>query len=129
MKFEFLTAFEVLEHLENPIADISELMDMSENVFVSTTLVPDPPPSPPDWWYYSPNSGQHISFYTRKSLQVIADRFNRNLLSRGDYHLFSREPKSEMKFRLAMNSKTARLITLLNPQPSLIDADYKHMTR
>lgn len=129
MKYEFLTAFEVLEHLENPIADMAEWMEMSENVFVSTVLVPKEPPRPPDWWYYAQSSGQHISFYTARTLQVIADRFGRALVSDGDYHLFTRTPLSEIKFRLAMNRKTARLINLLRPRPSLIDSDFQRMTR
>ena len=41
-RFDFLTAFEVLEHLPDPISDVSRLMELSDNVFVSTALVPSP---------------------------------------------------------------------------------------
>lgn len=128
-KYEFLTAFEVLEHLENPVADLGELMDLSDNLFVSTELVPEPVPRPPDWWYYVPTSGQHVSFYTRKALQILAKRFGRTVLSRGSYHLFSREPQSESKYRLATNFNTARLINRLHRRQGLLESDFKLMTR
>jgi hypothetical protein len=39
----------------------------------STLLVPEPAPKLEDWWYYGLEHGQHIAFYTRKSLAVLAN--------------------------------------------------------
>ena len=52
--FDFLTAFEVLEHLSDPVAGLEEMLKLSENVFVSTCLVPEPTPGLAEWWYYMP---------------------------------------------------------------------------
>jgi hypothetical protein len=114
--YDFLTAFEVLEHLVDPLADLSKMMSVSENVFVSTCLVPQPTPKLSDWWYFMPSSGQHIAFYTTESLRIIAAYFGRNLLSCGSYHLFTREPQSSLLYRLATNFRVAGVINRMHDQ-------------
>ncbi len=126
-KYEFLTAFEVLEHFTDPVSDLSGLMDLSDNVFISTCTLPEPAPALPDWWYYSPTTGQHISFYTQASLEVLAARFGRTLLSHGPYHLFAKGPQSAIRFGLATRFQFARMINRMYRHPSLIDADLQQM--
>jgi len=75
--YDTVCAFEVLEHLADPVVGLADLMSLSENIFFSTCLVPEPAPSLADWWYYSPSSGQHISFYTMESLRILAARFGK----------------------------------------------------
>lgn len=128
LTYDFLTAFEVLEHFTDPVADLSKLMSLSDNVFVSTIIIPQPAPRIPDWWYYSPSTGQHISFYTTESLRILATRFGRNLLSVGSYHLFTKQPKSSLLYRLATTSRIARLVNRMYRHQSLIDSDYQQMT-
>lgn len=127
-KADFVTAFEVLEHLPDPIQDLAGLMDVSDNVFVSTCLVPEPVPSLSDWWYFSPATGQHVAFYTRQALEVIAARFGRKLLSRGSYHLFTKEPKSELLFAAATRLRIARVVNRLYRRESLIEEDHRRLT-
>ncbi len=82
-QFEVLTAFEVFEHLVDPIAEIREILKYSKNILFSTELLPNAGYLPDEWWYYSLTEGQHISLYTLKSLSVIADKFNLKLYSNG----------------------------------------------
>jgi hypothetical protein len=128
-RYDFLTAFEVLEHLPDPISDLSALMDISDNLFVSTYIVPEPAPRLSDWWYFSPTTGQHIAFYTRKSLQIIAAHFGKSIVSQGAYHLFSKKPQSDLLFRLATKLRIARNVNRLYRRPSLIESDLQQMTR
>ena len=128
-RYDFLTAFEVLEHLTNPIEELSKLMSVSDNVLVSTCLVPEPTPRIQDWWYFVPTSGQHISFYTEKSLHFLAMRFNRFLLSAGPYHLFTRTPKSSILFGLLTRLKVARMVNFIYRRKSLIESDFDKMTK
>lgn len=127
--YEFLTSFEVLEHLADPMAELSTMMSYSPNVFVSTEILPHPTPKVTDWWYYSLAVGQHVSFYTLETLKVIAARFNRNLLSRGSFHLFTTAPKSRILFRLATSQKAAPILRVCYRRPSLVGPDYEQMSK
>lgn len=124
-KYDFLTSFEVLEHLADPFVELSKMMSLSPNVFVSTVLLPHPAPKISAWWYSSTTTGQHISFYTLESLRLIARKFGRNLLSRGPYHLFTLEPKSQLLFRLAANRKVSAVLNMMFKRPSLNDGDFE----
>lgn len=89
--YELVTAFEVFEHLENPLSEIEKILQYANSVLFSTELQPDIEiKSINDWWYFVPETGQHISFYTRKSLQCLAEKFNLNLYTNNrDLHLLT----------------------------------------
>jgi hypothetical protein len=99
MTFELLTAFEVFEHLADPLTEIKTMLNYSSNLLFSTLLVPKNVQAVTDWWYFSPDHGQHVSFYTASALQTIAKRFGLNLRTNyTDIHLLSREPISKRIF-------------------------------
>jgi Methyltransferase domain len=127
--YDLLTAFEVLEHFDDPLVELAMMMALSENVFVSTTLLPNPLPRVSDWWYYAPLSGQHISLYTLEALRLLAQRFGRNLLSRGCYHLFTKAPKSRLLFRCATSQRIARIINPMHKRASLTEPDFQLMSK
>lgn len=77
-KFELLTAFEVFEHLINPKEEVEKMLQYSNTIIFSTELMPQEIPDVKDWWYYGFNHGQHISFYTKKTLYTLANQFNLN---------------------------------------------------
>lgn len=96
-KFEAVTAFEVLEHLVNPIEEIKNIIAYSDNLFFTTELIPADVPK--DWWYFSFETGQHISFYTEKALQYIASKFDKHYYTDGKWlHLFTAKPLHENPF-------------------------------
>ena len=78
-KFELLTAFELFEHLEDPIAEVKNMLVFSDSILFSTELQPNNIKDHEDWWYFSPESGQHISFYTKKSLEALAEKLGLTL--------------------------------------------------
>jgi hypothetical protein len=125
IRYGFLTAFEVLEHLVDPISELESMMQLSPNVFVSTMPVPEPAPAISDWWYLTPSTGQHVSLYTQRTLQAIAKHFNRSLLTFDSYHLFTAETHSRSFFRLAMNLRFAKALNRIHRRSSLIGTDYE----
>lgn len=94
-KFELATAFEVFEHITDPVNEIKQILSLSDSVLFSTYLQPRKKlTSQQDWWYFAPQGGQHISFYNKQSLQIIAQKNNASFFTNGkDLHLISKKIK------------------------------------
>ena len=106
--YDLVTAFEVVEHISNPIEELKHLAAANDRFFFTTQLQPAEPPRPADWWYYALESGQHITFHTLASLNILADRLGYQLTSNGDqYHLFHRVPIRPIT-RMLLSRKVAK---------------------
>ena len=111
---ELVTAFEVLEHLCDPTEEIEKMLSYSQNILFSTDLVPAHTPKPGAWWYYGLEHGQHISFYTMKSLLHIARTYHLNLYSDGkSYHLLTAKSIMPVMFKVAVHPVASAIINLL----------------
>jgi 2-polyprenyl-3-methyl-5-hydroxy-6-metoxy-1,4-benzoquinol methylase len=90
-----MTAFEVLEHVPDPYTFLRELMTTYEcRTLIFTTRTYSGGPPDPDWWYYSRVTGQHISFFQRRTLQVLAKRLGLSLFACGEVLVMSDRPLS-----------------------------------
>lgn len=87
---DVVTALEVVEHLLHPVRELQPFVDGAMALFVSTVLVPERAPALDRWWYYSLESGQHITIFSRRSLEAFADQLGFHVTSIGDLHVFSR---------------------------------------
>lgn len=125
-KHELLTAFEVFEHLANPLDEISNMLDLSKSIFFSTALLPSDIPKPCNWWYYGLEHGQHVSFFTHRSLLCIAKQFGLNMYTDGrSLHLLTDKTISPFLFTILSHQKIAALLHLLYKQKTLLDDDFK----
>lgn len=89
-KYELLTAFEVFEHLVNPKEELERMLCLSDTIIFSTELMPQEIPDPKDWWYYGFNHGQHISFYTEKTLSTLAHQNKLNYYNVEGVHILTK---------------------------------------
>jgi hypothetical protein len=103
--YEAVTTFESFEHFVNPIEEIENLLKISRNIIFSTELLPNPIPKPEDWWYYGLDHGQHISFYSEKTFQFIADKYGLNYSNLGSLHLLTEQKISNLKLKILKFSK------------------------
>jgi hypothetical protein len=89
--YEMVTAFEVLEHLNDPIKEVREIIHrFSPKIFLFSTTVHNGK-IPDDWWYFSETGGQHISLYSQKSLNIIASKLKLHFSTNGvNIHIFSK---------------------------------------
>ena len=86
-RFEFVSAFEVLEHASNVLELLTDIFKITDNFIFTTEL--NNIAINEDWWYFAPEHGQHIMFYTYKSLELLAKKFNKNFYTNGFIHAFS----------------------------------------
>lgn len=100
--FNAVTAIEVLEHVEDPIGFIRDALILAKcDTFIFTTQLFDgSPPQPEKWWYYSFETGQHISFFQRRTLQTISAKLHLNLASAGGLHVLSMAHFNEYLLRI-----------------------------
>jgi hypothetical protein len=99
-----VTAIEIMEHLEDPLGFVREALERTRaNVFIFTTeLFKGAPPAPSKWWYYSFETGQHIAFFQRRTLELMAKRVGLSFISRRGLHIFSKEPIESWRLRLVL---------------------------
>ena len=130
--FEILTAFEVFEHLEDPVAELKKLLRYSSSILFSTMLQPQNnnlPLTPQNWWYFAPEMGQHISIYTVNSLKILANKYNLNFYTNNvDIHLFTNKKINQTFFKMVCNYKIAKLILKFTDRgEGLLHTDYKYL--
>lgn len=124
--YELLTSFEVFEHLVDPASELEKMLKWSSNIFFSSELQPPVVNSPNDWWYIMPETGQHIAFYTAKSLQLLGEKFGLNYYTNNfNLHLFTKKKINPLLYRVIIKRRAAILLNLITSnKQSLTMADY-----
>lgn len=125
-KFLLATAFEVLEHLVDPHEHFAKLDHLAPHWLVTTELIDSPAPALDDWWYYLTDTGQHISFYSKKSLELVAAQYDRRLISCGrGLHFLTKSKVSEGFIRWVLKNKSSRIFDFLIRDTSLLPHDFQ----
>lgn len=107
-KCSTLLAFEVFEHIDDPLAFVKQkILQYEPRNFIFTTLTHHYEVPPQDWWYYTFETGQHISIYKRETLQRIAKEIGWNYLAISDeMHILTQHPTSRIdQILLARNNR------------------------
>lgn len=136
--FEAITAFEVFEHLVSPIDELKKMLKFSKVVIFSTELQPDGDLTPDNWWYFTPETGQHVSMYSFKSLETIAESESLFLYSnKHNLHIFSKEKLAfdpfEKQEQNVFTSLLTRVISKVTPskgkkeRDSLLLSDFNYV--
>lgn len=112
LPYTAVTAFEVMEHLPDPVGFVADLLDSTgtDTIIFSTELFAGEPPAPDEWWYYAFATGQHISFYQRRTLELIGKRFGMNLYSSGTFHIWTRAKINPLAVRLLLSPRVSGLL-------------------
>lgn len=126
---DLLTAFEVFEHLADPVTELQKMLALSDTILFSTTIQPTDDVKPQTWWYFIPETGQHVSLYSRASLQALADRFNLHYSWKGeDIHIFSRKAINNHFFKVILNPRVNRFYNIVSGnRRSLLQQDFENI--
>lgn len=127
-----LSGFEVIEHVPDPLAFIREIMATHQcRTFIFTTVpYSGVEPPDPDWWYYSRITGQHISFFERRTLDILARKLGLSLYAAGGLFVLTDRP---LRNHWMLRILTSRLAYPLSRfvrwrQGSRIQTDHQRMT-
>lgn len=98
--YEAITSFESFEHFVSPLEEIEKMLSISRNIIFSTELLPNTIPKPNEWWYYGLDHGQHISFYSEKTLKYIAKKYDLHYINLNGLHFLTEKKIPKYKIKL-----------------------------
>ncbi|HQT30366.1 MAG TPA: class I SAM-dependent methyltransferase [Thiobacillus sp.] len=110
-----ISAIEVLEHTLNPLEFIEQILATHQTntlIFTTETFPDNAPPAAGKWGYYAFGTGQHIAFFSRKGLSLLAKRLDMHYFPLGRLHVFSKEPLVSWKLKLASHKLMVMPIAL-----------------
>ncbi len=125
--YDVAAAFEVLEHLPNPLAHLKATQSQFgyETLFFSATCFDTNKIPGPDWWYWAFETGQHISFFSEQCLDFMAAQLGmRKVHLKGDVYAFTSLPNLSWPGGL-----TRRRLERQHRKDSLTEQDYAVMKR
>lgn len=114
-RYAAITAFEVLEHVQDPVEFLSELMESTgaRSLLMSTELYAGESAPPTSWWYYTFNAGQHITFYRHSTLVRIAEILGLRLHSANSVHLMTDRKLSGFEYRSLVHHRISHGVAAL----------------
>lgn len=125
---DVVTAFEVLEHLVHPVEDLGALCGNAQVLIATTELLPVPQPQPTDWWYYSLATGQHVTFYTEQSIDVLGRRLGlKHRATAGTLHVLSKKRIPSALLRALTSQRINGVWMGFGRRPSLLAADSREI--
>jgi hypothetical protein len=122
-----VTAFEVAEHFPDPLKNFGDIFRFAPRYVLFSTLLYQNQAA--DWWYFG-EDGQHVAFYTRRSLEIIARHYGFHLASNNcDLHLFSRERIPDKLLDACRKSRQKLADRYRKKHGSRIMSDFERITR
>lgn len=83
---DLVTGFEVIEHFQQPLIELGSIFHLEPKFILLSTGIYKHQGA--NWWYLTPDTGQHIFFYSKKALAWIAKHFNYEIKILGNEILF-----------------------------------------
>lgn len=128
--YDLLTAFELVEHLPDPMEGFRRMRALAPRLLLSTDLQPGDGTDLRAWRYLAPEAGQHIGFFTRRSLEIVGEQLGLRLSSNGsNLHVLAEEAVSERWLRTLRKPSRARRWAWLGKRPGLTYQDADAMLR
>lgn len=101
---ELVTAFEVFEHLVDVRGELARLFAPRHRAVLASTALHDGRP-PRDWWFFGFGHGQHVAFYSAKTMHHIAREFGYEVIAAPARTLFIRRDIAIPAWRRALAAR------------------------
>jgi hypothetical protein len=88
-RYDLLTAFEVIEHFDQPVAEFEQIFGQRPKIVLASTALYAGQSA--DWWYLAAAEGQHVFFYSKRAIGLIAARYGYDFMIGRGFLLFSRD--------------------------------------
>lgn len=124
---EGVTAFELLEHLDDPKQFFQDILGAMQPKYliVSTELFSGD--ENPEWKYLFPMTGQHIVFYQEKTLKMVASEYGYYYNHFRGVHFFSKNKIGDFRTKLIVRG--SRFLYPLLKFPSLVMDDHEVLVK
>lgn len=89
IKPDLITGFEVWEHLIQPGEELEQFFEPKPKILIISTQIYSRQGH--GWWYISPETGQHIFFYSKEAIKQVSDKYGYKTVIRSGYAVFIRQ--------------------------------------
>jgi len=127
--YKLVCCFEVFEHLTNVSEDLSFLFRPQHDFILVSTLLHRGHQE--GWWYYCPESGRHVAFFSKRTMDYVGKRFGYAVICGTAHTLFIKQSVSISKWRQDLvarilgGSRLRAFLLAVSPKyDSLIWRDY-----
>ena len=133
-RFSLVTCFEVMEHFADVAGELQRMFSPAHDAILASTVLHRGHRE--GWWYYGPDAGQHIAFYSRATMQFIAERFGYDAIAGGAFTIFVRRGPALSRWKRMVMSRlicgtradrdwkgTAAILAIAPKRPSLTAVD------
>ncbi len=86
--YDLVTSFEVFEHFVDVQRELARVFAQKPAFVLAGTRLHAGYRE--HWWYFANETGQHVAFYSPKTMRVIADEFGYDVIVGPNYTLFAR---------------------------------------
>ena len=115
LSIQLVSAFEVMEHIEDPLGFIRDVMSQTNaDIFIFSQELHNGL-TDKTWFYFVPETGQHISFYSKKTLEALAVKLELYLMSFDGIFILSKK-RIRIPIRLQSISMLSKFINRADRQ-------------
>ena len=126
-----ISAIEVFEHFTNPDADLKKIFQIEPEVIFATTELYSGEGA--GWHYLSLKTGQHIFFYSEKSLRQFAEQNGYHYFRKGSFQVFTKKKlgavlRLGLEFMLgSLGLRLARTVIALTYRTKHVEQDHRDL--
>ncbi|MGA2507846.1 MAG: class I SAM-dependent methyltransferase [Chitinispirillaceae bacterium] len=127
---ELVTCIECFEHFVQPKKELETMLGISSNIFFATQLLPSSVPKPDAWDYYGLTHGQHIAFYSVRTLRYLACQYGLQVYTNGvNMHLFTKNTFRGFQFRKAIHPGMLQRMRIWMAMKERYQTDFDYIVR